>query len=121
MSSPLVEIVTTVATEDDAVRIARELVEAAPVACASFFPVRSVYTWKGATCDEVEHQIVCKTLEKHAEDVERRLAELHPYETPAILRVPVLHANAAFVAWVEESSGDGEAGGEPPAGSGGEE
>jgi len=102
----LVEIVTTVATEDDAARIARELVETTAVACASFFAVRSVYTWKGATCDEVEHQIVCKVREKDAEDVERRLAELHPYETPAILRVPVLRANQAFAAWVEESAGE---------------
>jgi periplasmic divalent cation tolerance protein len=102
-----VEIVTTVATEEDAARIARELVETTAVACATFFPVRSVYTWKGATCDEAEHQIVCKTLEESAEEVERRLAELHPYEIPSILRVPVLNANEAFAAWVAESAGGG--------------
>jgi periplasmic divalent cation tolerance protein len=105
MSPKLVEIVTTVATEDDAARIAHELVETAPVACATFFAVRSVYTWKGATCDEPEHQITCKTLEESAAEVERRLAELHPYETPSILRLPVLHANAAFAEWVAGSAG----------------
>lgn len=109
MSPRLVEIVTTVATVEDAARIARELVETTAVACATFFPVRSVYTWKGALCDETEHQIVCKTLEARAADVEQRLAELHPYETPSILRLPVLHANEAFAAWVAESAeGSGE-------------
>jgi periplasmic divalent cation tolerance protein len=108
MIPTLVEIVTTVATEEDAVRIAHELVETAPVACASFFAVRSVYTWKGATCDETEYQITCKTLEERAAEVERRLAELHPYETPSILRLPVLHANEAFAEWVAGSVGGGE-------------
>jgi periplasmic divalent cation tolerance protein len=107
MSPRLVEIVTTVATGEDAARIARELVGSTAVACASFFPVRSVYMWKGAFRDEAEHQIVCKTLESSAEDVERRLAELHPYETPSILRLPVLHANEAFAAWVAESAEEG--------------
>lgn len=109
MTPRLVEIVTTVATEEDAARIARELVETTAVACATFFPVRSIYTWKGATCDEVEHQIVCRVVEEGAGEVEHRLAELHPYETPAILRLPVLATNDAYAQWAgERTRSDGE-------------
>lgn len=100
MTAQLVEIRTTVASEEDAVALARKLVESGHVACATFFPVRSVYSWKGELCDEAEFQVVCKTLESRAGDVESRIAAIHPYGTPAVLRVPVLRANDDYVSWV---------------------
>lgn len=102
MSETLVEIHTTVASRDEALELARRLVSSGLAACVNLFPVRSIYSWKGELCDEIEHQLVCKTLEACAADVEARLRELHPYETPAVLRVPVLRANDDYAAWVAE-------------------
>lgn len=96
----LVEIVTTVANEEDAARIARELVEARTFACASWRPVRSIYSWKGAIADENEIEITFKTLATCAERAERRLRDLHPYETPAILRIPIVRADPDYANWV---------------------
>jgi periplasmic divalent cation tolerance protein len=106
----VVEIVTTVAAEEDAARLARRLVEEGPVACATFFPVRSVYRWQGQVQDEAEYQIVCKTDASRAAEVEARIASLHPYDTPAILRMPVARANVEYAAWVAEAARRGPAG-----------
>lgn len=98
--SELVEIVTTVASEEDAARIARELVEGKIFACASWRPVRSIYSWKGEIVNENEIEITFKTLASIAEHAERRLRSLHPYETPSILRLPILHADPDYASWV---------------------
>jgi len=102
VSEPLVEIHTTVASQEDAVDLARRLIASGLVACVNLFPVRSIYPWKGELCDESEVQLVCKTLETRAAETEARLRELHPYETPAVLRMPVLRANEDYAAWVAE-------------------
>ncbi|HET9887054.1 MAG TPA: divalent-cation tolerance protein CutA [bacterium] len=99
----LVEIVTTVANEEDAARIARALVLEKSFACASWRPVRSIYSWQGALWDEGEVEITFKTLAACAEHAEQRLRALHPYETPAILRVPILHANSDYADWVRSN------------------
>jgi periplasmic divalent cation tolerance protein len=102
-SVPLVEIVTTLAREEDAARIARALVEERLAACGSWGTVRSTYAWKGAIVDEPEIELVIKTTAQSAERAEHRLRDLHPYETPAILRRPILAANADYALWVRES------------------
>ncbi|MGQ0721462.1 MAG: divalent-cation tolerance protein CutA [Candidatus Eiseniibacteriota bacterium] len=103
MSRELVEIVTTVASEEDARRLSRELVAAGVVACATYFPVRSFYRWKGELRDDAEFQIVGKTTADLAAEAEEHVRRAHPYETPAILRVAVRSANEAYAAWVTES------------------
>jgi periplasmic divalent cation tolerance protein len=98
----LVEIVTTVATDAQAAEIGRTLVRERLVACASFVPCRSVYRWREAVQEEGEVQITLKTLAARAADVERRLRELHKYETPAILSVTI-SANRDYAEWVRDS------------------
>jgi periplasmic divalent cation tolerance protein len=98
----LIEIVTTFAREEDAARIARQLVGEGLAACGSWGAIRSIYTWKGAIVDEAETELVLKTTPGEVERAERRLLELHPYETPAILRRSI-GANADYARWVRES------------------
>jgi periplasmic divalent cation tolerance protein len=99
----LVEIVTTVGSEEDAVRIARVLIEEKTFACASWKAVRSIYSWKGEVVDEGEIEITFKTLASSADRAERRLRSLHPYETPAILRVAILRADPEYAKWVRSN------------------
>lgn len=99
MTETLVEIVTTVGTEADAVALAGELVEAGLVACAHLENIRSIYRWQAKRCDEREIRLTLKTLSSRADAVEARLRAGHPYETPMILRLPVLRANPEYAAW----------------------
>ena len=99
----LVEIVTTVASESVAVEIARRLVRDGLAACGNVSRCRSVYRWRGKIEEEEEFEIRLKTTAAHAAEAERALRAIHPYEVPAIVRLPVLAAAADYVAWVEES------------------
>jgi periplasmic divalent cation tolerance protein len=108
-STALVEIVTTTANEEDASRLARVLVEERLAACGSWRPIRSVYRWKGELCDEREIELHLKTTAGAAPRAERRLQELHPYETPSILRVRFLAANDDYASWVRSHVGESSA------------
>ncbi|HEY8450272.1 MAG TPA: divalent-cation tolerance protein CutA [Bacillota bacterium] len=94
-------IYVTTSGEEEAVRIARTLVEERLVACANVVPaVRSFYRWEGALQDDREAAFFAKTTRDRVDDVIRRVRELHSYQVPAILALPVLAGNAAYLAWV---------------------
>ena len=103
-AAKLVEIVTTVATEAEAVELGRTLVDEGLVACVSLDPVRSLYRWRGELADEPEVRLALKTTASRADAAERRLRELHPYETPAILRLEIARANPDYAQWVEDGT-----------------
>jgi periplasmic divalent cation tolerance protein len=105
-STTLVEIVTTVAGEPQARELAEGLLDARLAACVHFFPLQSLYRWRGRVCDEQEHQVVVKTDARRAEAAERWIRERHPYETPAILRVPIVSANPEYERWALDSLDD---------------
>lgn len=101
----LVEIVSTFATEAEAMETSHRLVGERLAACGSVGAVRSVYRWKESIHDGLEFLLALKTTRAMADRAEARLRELHPYETPAILRVPIAAANPEYAAWVEECVG----------------
>lgn len=106
---PLVEIVTTFATEGEALAAARCLVAERLAACGNVGAVRSVYRWQGRVQDEPEFTLALKTTAARAARAEARLREIHPYDTPAILRLAILAASPAYASWVAECVAPGDA------------
>lgn len=91
----------TTSGEDEAARIARALVEERLVACANILPpVRSFYRWEGKVQDDREVVFVAKTTRALVSDVIRRVQEMHSYDVPAILALPILEGNADYLQWV---------------------
>lgn len=99
-------VVTTVASRDDAVRLARALVERDLAACAQISAIESVYRWQGTVQQEPEFRVLLKTTEERYPEVERAIRELHGYELPAIHAFDFAHVLPAYAAWIEESVGD---------------
>lgn len=97
-------VYTTVATREEAQRIARALVERGLAACAQISGIESFYAWKGAVRNEAEFRILFKTTEAQYPAVEAALRELHSYELPAIHAVAVARIYGPYAAWVEEGS-----------------
>jgi periplasmic divalent cation tolerance protein len=97
-------VVLVLTTVPDAARgetIARALVEGQLAACVNVCaPMTSFYRWKGAIERDTEHQLVIKTTPDRVAAVEARIAELHPYELPELLVVPIAHGSAGYVDWV---------------------
>ncbi len=98
----LLVVYTTVASREEARRMARTLVERKLAACAQISEIESFYTWNGTLQDEREFRVLLKTTEARYPAVEAAIRELHSYELPAIHAVRVARADAPYAAWVEE-------------------
>lgn len=99
-----VVILTTTETEDDARRIAESLVNRRLVACAQITPpIRSIYRWMGNTVDTLEYRIACKTLRARTNVVFEAIRQLHPYQTPQLVAVPITDGSSDYLRWIDES------------------
>ena len=95
---------TTVAGEEDAVRLARALLDRRLAACVNVLPgVRSLYRWKGAIEDDREHLLVIKTSAGRYPALAAAFEELHPYEVPELLALPVEAGAERYLSWLGSS------------------
>jgi periplasmic divalent cation tolerance protein len=94
-------VVTTVGTEEEANRLARELVARRHSCCVNILPIqRSVYRWQGEICEDSEFMLLVKTLEEEYEKVEAAIQELHSYELPEILAFKIRRGEEGFLHWI---------------------
>ncbi len=100
----LIAVYTTVATLEDARRIAKVLVERKLAACAQITAIESFYAWNGAVQDAPEWRVLFKTTTAQYAAVEAAVRDLHTYELPALYAVAIEHSFAPYAAWVEEGS-----------------
>jgi periplasmic divalent cation tolerance protein len=99
----IVMIFCTCGTHDEALTVAHSLVEARLAACANVLPpVHSIYRWEGnvETADEV--LLIIKTTRERFPAVRDRIAQLHTYDTPEIIAVPVLDGSDKYLAWLRD-------------------
>jgi len=102
--SNVVVVLSTVADDQSAEKIARALVEEKLAACVNVLPpMRSIYRWKGAVEGGTERQLVMKTTSARVGALEKRLAELHSYELPEFIVLRADGGSEAYLAWVGES------------------
>ena len=82
-------------------QLARNLVDRRLAACVSVLaPCTSVYRWQGAVEQTAEIPVLIKTTVGRYAELESALRELHPYELPEIIAVPVVHGLPAYIDWV---------------------
>ena len=98
-------LVLSTVPESESPRIAGTLVSEGLVACVNAMPVRSTYRWKGEICREREELLIMKTRESLFARVRDRVREIHPYEVPEILALPVWGGFEGYLAWVMEETG----------------
>jgi len=88
--------------------IARELVEGRLAACVKILPgVRSIYRWKGEIHDDPESTIMIKTANVDTR-FRARFLELHPYECPELVIVPITDGHSDYLRWVREMTVEGD-------------
>ena len=76
------------------------------IACANFVgPVKSRYRWQGAIEEGEETLLVMKTRRDQLTQLKARLTEVHPYDVPELLELPVSGGLEAYLQWVRESTG----------------
>ena len=99
-------VIFCTAPKDASELIARQLVDRRVVACVNVTPVRSYYRWKGEFCSDQEDLLIAKTSREKAGAVIAAIRELHRYEVPEIIALPVIAGHAPYLDWVYEETDD---------------
>ena len=102
-----VMIYVTCKDEAEAERISKALLEERLVACANMLPIRSLYRWEGKMEDESEVAVLYKSRGELAEDVVKRVRELHSYDVPCVEVVEVDGGSPDFLKWVLDETEKG--------------
>lgn len=96
-------VYVTVGSAEEGATIARAVVTERLAACANLLPpVRSFYWWNGALQDDAEHVLVLKSREDRVEALTARIRELHSYEVPCVVALPIEAGNPAYLSWLGE-------------------
>ena len=105
-------VFSTVPDKDSAHKITQAILTKRLAACITITPaVQSSYWWQGKITMEEELQLVIKTQDKLYSRLEKMILQLHPYEVPEIIALPVIRGYSQYLGWVEaetSSSADGE-------------
>lgn len=111
MADEYVIVLTTMPADgDEAEALAEALVEARVAACVNVLPpMRSVYRWEGSVQAGMEQQVIIKTTRAQVPALWERLADLHPYDVPEFVVVPIVDGSDAYLKWIGESTSPGPA------------
>jgi periplasmic divalent cation tolerance protein len=99
----VLEVQITCGNLREAKKIAETLLKEKLIACANIIQTSSIYEWKGKNESHSEEMVFMKTTEVAYPKVEKRIKELHSYEVPAIIAVPVEHTSEEYKKWVFEN------------------
>jgi periplasmic divalent cation tolerance protein len=101
----VVMIYATFPDRATALAVGRDLVEKGLAGCVNVLPsMTSVYIWKGATETAEEAVMIVKLAAEGADRAVAHIIANHPYETPAILVVPVTGGSDAYLNWVRSGT-----------------
>ncbi len=97
-------VLVTVATAQEGERIAEALVTERVAACVNVLgPLRSVYRWEGAMQRDEEYLLLIKTRREALARLADRIGELHSYEVPEMIVLPVCAGSEAYLNWLRAS------------------
>ena len=100
-----VVVLTTIANEEEAVGLIRELLDRRLIACGTVHAsARSLYRWEGKVADEKEAMVFLKTRSGCIEGLRRAFAELHPYKVPELLAIPVTGGLERYLGWINSET-----------------
>jgi periplasmic divalent cation tolerance protein len=101
----IADVSITAESADWLAEFTRSIVNDRLAACGNIVPqIRSIYRWEGAIEDDAEALVVLHTRQSLVPAIIERANREHPYDTPQVLAVPVIHANPAYRDWVFAST-----------------
>lgn len=98
-------VYVTVPNAAEAQRIGRAVVSERLAACANIVPqLTSIYWWEGELQEDGESLLLLKTRAALFERLRERIAQLHPYEVPAISMIPLSAVHEPYLTWLIEET-----------------
>lgn len=101
-------VLSTLPDRESARRLARALVDERLAACGNILVgVESIYRWQGDVEESDEVLVILKTTESKLPELLERGPDLHPYDVPEFVAVPVPSGHPEYLAWVDAGTGGG--------------
>jgi periplasmic divalent cation tolerance protein len=99
-----VVVFVTAPTAEKAAELARTLVEEKLAACGNVVPgIRSIYRWEGKVQEDAEALLILKAPRKRLQELSDRVVQLHPYELPEVIALPIEGGNWKYLDWIVQS------------------
>ncbi len=97
----------TTSSKEESKKIGKKLVEEKLVACVNIIPsIESIYLWKGKIEADEESLLIAKTKAEKIDKIIKMVKEIHSYETPAILAIPIIEGSKDYLDYLDsEMSG----------------
>ncbi len=103
MTKEYVQVVTTLASREDAEGLASHLVEQRLAACVQVSgPITSFYQWQGTLEKEQEYQVQIKSRLDLFQALAAEIKKNHPYETPEVVVLPIITGSDDYLRWLDK-------------------
>ena len=103
--SKYILVLTTVPDEKTGQKIATQMVEKRLAACVTVsVSSQSLYWWQGKISKESEHILFIKTKASLFPRLEKKIQEIHPYEVPEIIALPILKGSKDYLDWINKET-----------------
>lgn len=97
----------TAPSHAEAETIAENLVSHKLAACVNIVPnLKSFYWWEGKLCKDDELLLIAKIKTDHFDNLEKTVREIHSYDVPEIIMVPVEAGSNAYLEWIKQVTGN---------------
>jgi len=101
----VVVVMVTTANQEEAMKIADQVVQSRLAACASTVPaVRSTYWWEGKVMNDQESLLLIKTTSDKFNSLEETIRKIHSYKVPEIIAIPVCQGFPPYLEWVHRET-----------------
>jgi len=98
-------VYSTFPNKEEALSVCGKLLEERLIACANLLPeMTAVYRWQGQVQQGTETAVLMKTTQLQTASVIARVKNLHSYELPCIMALPLPEGFAPFMQWVAEET-----------------
>jgi len=105
MTNEEIVVYITAPHEDEAAKIAQALVESRLAACVNIVKdIRSIYSWKGTVEDDSEVLMIVKTRKALFDTLLNTVMDLHSYDVPEVIALPIIDGSANYLTWLREST-----------------
>ena len=106
MDSAHCTVFVTVADEQQAIDVARAVLDRRLAACVNIVPgVRSLYRWEGEIHDDPELLCVMKTRAELFDALADAVRAAHAYDVPEIIALPIINGNPPYLKWIDDNVG----------------
>lgn len=96
----MILIYSTFPNKREVKKIGERLIQKKLAACVIFFPIDSIYSWKGKIVKNKEFALIMKTKKENFKKIERFILKNHTYDTPCVLEIPINKVTKKYLKWL---------------------